>query len=185
LLKRHRAGDKVEALTQIITMSKGVTLQKVVAPETLSFNQLKSRGANHYDLLKFITGYLGIIFTECFNLDKNLTDGQLIMFADELLEDESLTVEDIICFCNGIRRGLYGKVYNRIDLGILTEMWGQYAYERAEAYDKARRIEYQPEENSPRVSSVPGLKGSFADYDKSREKHYANKLNSWKNAANH
>jgi len=182
-LNMHLKGDKLEAFTQIVVDSKPVTIEKVVAPETLSFNQLKARhSVGHYDILKFITGYLDVTFNGCFNLDKNLTGQQLIAFAEEILDDESLTVEDIICFCNGVRWGLYGKVYNRIDLSIITEMWQQYAEQRAEAYDKARRMEYQPEENSPRVSSVPGLKGSFADYDKSREKHYTNRLKDFKDA---
>ena len=180
----HLKGDKLEAFTQIVVDSKPVTIEKVVAPETLSFNQLKARhSVGHYDILKFITGYLDVTFNGCFNLDKNLTGQQLIAFAEEILEDESLTVEDIICFCNGVRRGLYGKVYNRIDLGVVNEMWQQYINVRMEAYDKARREENIPDANLPRISSVPGLKGSFADYEKSREKHYANRLNSFKDAA--
>ncbi len=69
---------------------------------------------------------------DSFSIGKNLSDRQLELLGEFILEDYYyLTIADLkLCFKNAIK-GKYGKVYDRIDVQIVCEWLSTYAENRA------------------------------------------------------
>ena len=143
----------------MIDFEKKITLANAVKPETLSFNQLISR--NHIDkseLLITIATYLKMACHNTWNLHNNLTDEQSIEAASQILDNQHLTVEDVIVFIKKAKKGEFGTVYNRIDVGVIMEWFYKYDNERYEAFETQRKRE-RNEHAMPgtRTNNVPGL----------------------------
>lgn len=162
--------EKVGIIIRILEVEKTVTLPVAVSPETRSFNQLvKTDKVERSSLLASISTYFMIMINELFSREKSITHTQIVLFVDEFLNIQHLTVEDAVMFMRGIKTGKYatnknnGKVYGKIDIPTLNEWLDIYLEERDDEFEKARKQERNNQlGNSARVSSVPGL----VNYDK-------------------
>jgi hypothetical protein len=79
---------------------------------------------------------------DCFNFKNNLTDQQCFFIANTLIEDwHHLTLADIkLCFKNGVK-GLYGPLFQNIDITTIYEWIGKYFEERTVFVHQKRQEE--------------------------------------------
>jgi len=79
-----------------------------------------------HNVLKFLVIALSGL-NDALNVGKGMNDDQIVEIASDLLEDYYFyrLVDFSICFKN-IRKGLYGKMYDRFDQETLYGMVAQY-----------------------------------------------------------
>lgn len=183
-IDRVNPAEKSEKIMALVEISRRVTIEVVCSKDTLSFNQLKK----HYsegDLITLVAAYLRIIINESWNVDKGVTDMQLVIFAGEIVSIQYLTIEDVVCFASMAQKGRFGRLYNRVDLDVLNGMLDQYLEIRMEQYDRQRKV--SPAGSSERISSVNGnnnfdrhmkeIERSYNDYHRERLNNYKKQFN--------
>lgn len=87
-----------------------------------------------------------------FSVGKTMGQAQLVQTVQLIIEDYYyLNVEDLkLCF-NNAKKGVYGKVYDRVDGNIILGWLQQYAAERV-AESERRDDRFKEEPSSERVS---------------------------------
>lgn len=83
-------------------------------------------------LQRFVGGY---------NVKNNMTAEQVVDYASDLLHigmDEHMSMEDFVVFFELAKRGEYGKVYDRLDGGMINEMLEKHLTARWEAIQVVR-----------------------------------------------
>ena len=82
-----------------------------------------------------------------YNVKQNLSEVQLRMLAEIIIKNfYFLRVADLKLFAEKFKLGLYGKIYDRIDGGVIMEALAQYADERmneAEVYSQKQASKFK------------------------------------------
>lgn len=134
--------EKTGLIMKIIEIEKTVSMSVVVSKESRSFNQLvRTDKIDRSNLLTTISTYMFIMLNELFNIEKTITKTQMVLFVEEFISLEHLTLQDAILFMNGIRKGKFGKIYGKIDVGTLNEFFDKYLDEREQAFEASRARE--------------------------------------------
>lgn len=62
------------------------------------------------------------------NVQRPMNERQISDFAVEFYTEQSryIRFEEVVAFFEGIKRGVYGQVYERMDSAILSDMWLKY-----------------------------------------------------------
>lgn len=62
------------------------------------------------------------------NVQRPMNVRQISDFAVEFYTEQSryIRFEEVVAFFEGIKRGVYGQIYERVDSAILSEMWLRY-----------------------------------------------------------
>lgn len=91
--------------------------------------------------LKYVQAILAIAITDLcnfFNINKNMSVeqiGQTVNFIIETYPLNCLTIADIkLCF-NKIKQGHYGKIYDRLDGGVILDALNVYMEKRTDYFD--------------------------------------------------
>jgi hypothetical protein len=143
----------------LIELERAVTLKDAVALEARSFNQLIHKDkTDRIELLMTIATYIKITCAITWNVQQNITPEQCVNVASQIIEDQHLTFEDVVCMLKKAKRGEYGTIYNRIDTSVIMEWINAYEIEREEAFEAARKKERDEFRISgERTNNVPGL----------------------------
>ena len=158
-IERAPESGKLPMMVRLMEISGAVTLRDAVGGASRSFNQLiKTDKAEKGEIMQMLVNYMNFMLRQMFNRDRGLEIGQILIFMDEVMKIEYLTVEDIICFVNGIKSGRYGKIYGKIDLSTLNEWFDTYLDERDAEYHKTRSAKQYEEEYSPRTNAVAPIR---------------------------
>ena len=106
------------------------------------------------------SAYISIMLADIeqfFNVKNGMTEIQIKMLVDMILKNFFfLKISDLRLFAEKFKMGLYGKVYDRIDGGVIMQALNQYTDERmneAEAYNaqKASRFKMAGEQAATNI----------------------------------
>jgi len=104
------------------------------------------RRENEELALRTISGIL-LMFSDYFNTSNQLTETQSVLTASLFLEQyPAESIEDLILCLKKAKVGEYGKIYNRIDGGLIFEWFNRYLsekYERFEQIKQNEKFDYQ------------------------------------------
>lgn len=146
-------------MVQLMQTSGAVTISDAVGGESRTFNQLtKTDKIEPGEIMQSLVNYTHFMLRQMFSQDRGMEIGHVLIFIDEIMKIQYLTVEDIIVFINRVKSGRYGKIYGKIDLSTLNEWFDVYLDERDAEYHKARSAKQYEEEYSPRTNAVAPLK---------------------------
>lgn len=65
-----------------------------------------------------------------FNVVRPLTNSQIEELSIDLMQFKDYRLEEFLAFFEGIKKGRYGKIYDRLDQSTIWEMWDKYHQER-------------------------------------------------------
>jgi len=102
--------------------------------------QVSVWNANHG---KEVTAGLLVIFisdlVNAYNVSRPMTQAQIMDLAVDMTNDLwQFRIEEIGAFFQAMKRGAYGKIYERLDPPMIWECWGVYELERAEVVETRR-----------------------------------------------
>lgn len=140
------------------------TRQSLPASPTKHYQQLSP--ATYTDVFKSATPALSVVKKEAgaqaaaayvtvmladieqfYNVKQNLSEVQLRMLAEMIIKNfYFFRVADLKLFAEKFKLGLYGKIYDRIDGGVIMDALAQYADERmneAEAYSQKESSKFK------------------------------------------
>ena len=62
------------------------------------------------------------------NVQRPMNERQISDFAVEFYTEQSryIRFEEVVAFFEGVKRGVYGQIYERVDSAILSDMWLKY-----------------------------------------------------------
>lgn len=67
---------------------------------------------------------------EYFNVVRPMTSNQIQELTIDFMQLKDHRLEDFLAFFEGIKKGRYGKIYDRLDQSVIWEMWDKYEEER-------------------------------------------------------
>lgn len=68
-----------------------------------------------------------------FNVSRGLTNAQVYQLSIDIVEELwDHRLEEILGFCHAMKKGLYIKIYERIDASIFWEAWEKYQIDRSD-----------------------------------------------------
>lgn len=107
-----------------------------------------------------ILSKLIIDFLDFFNIGKTMSESQIVSTVKLLLEDYSnLKPDDFVLFFNRAKKGIYGKVYDRIDGAVIFGWLEQFMHERDSEIEQIRIIE-----NKSYQKNISGEATQLPDY---------------------
>lgn len=65
-----------------------------------------------------------------FNVVRPLTNSQIEELTIDLMQFKDYRLEEFLAFFEGVKKGRYGKIFDRLDQSIIWQMWDQYETER-------------------------------------------------------
>lgn len=65
-----------------------------------------------------------------FNVVRPMTNAQIEELTIDMMQLKDHRLEDFLAFFEGIKKGRYGKIYDRLDQSVIWEMWDKYEEER-------------------------------------------------------
>lgn len=154
-IEKATDNQKAAAMIQLVSLQNTITIQKAVGAETRSFNQIfHSDKVSRAEVMETLVTYLNLMLRQMFSKDRGVEIGQVVLFVDEILKIQHLTIEDVICFVNGMKSGRYGKIYGKIDLAVLNEWFDIYLDERDDAFHRARSSKQYESWNYERTNII-------------------------------
>lgn len=123
---------------------------------------------------EFIASILGLMINDfCgnFNTRNPMNDEQIADLAIELVTDYwSYKLEDFIAFFSLAKRGLYGKVYDRVDAATIYQMLAEYNKQRDMGLFEMQKYtdheKYGREKQEDETGHVMALAGEFGNLRK-------------------
>lgn len=91
-----------------------------------------------FELVHFLVCKLIYDLRACINVKNTMNDKQVMSCAGIIIRkcfNEHLGLQDLICFFEGIKMGQWGKLYDRLDCPVLSEMLENFRAARIEAFD--------------------------------------------------
>lgn len=67
---------------------------------------------------------------EYFNVVRPMTSVQIQELSIDFMQLKDYRLEDFLAFFEGVKKGRYGKIYDRLDQSVIWEMWDKYEEER-------------------------------------------------------
>jgi len=114
----------------------------------------------------YVTAMLADI-EQFYNVKQSLSSVQLRMLAEMIINNfYYFKIADLKLFAERFKLGLYGKVYDRIDGGVIMEALNQYSDERmneAEAYNQKKASEWKGRGNMAAESILQAIADRWKD----------------------
>jgi hypothetical protein len=122
---------------ELVKVEKAITLDVAIK----SKKNYIYRKENEELAIRTITGIL-LMFSEYYNLSQQMTEMQAVQTASLFLEQyPAESIEDLILCLKKAKIGEYGKIYNRIDGGMIFEWFNKYLDEKYERFEQIKQNE--------------------------------------------
>lgn len=95
-----------------------------------------------------MSAIITVALTDCFekmNVKSSMNGGQIVELSEMLIDssrEDFFAIEDLMLFLQGMLRGDYGTLYNRMDIPTFFEMFEKYRQRRHEAYIHAEEEQH-------------------------------------------
>lgn len=115
----------------------------------------------------YVTAMLADI-EQFYNVKQTLTAAQLRMLAEMILKNfYYFKIADLKLFSEKFKLGVYGKVYERLDGGVIMEALNKYADERmneAEAYNEKKASQFKGRGETAALNILQAIADNWKDY---------------------